>query len=324
MGYERWRLQRAKVPDDLICKRCDGVLRDPVHCQECKGYFCEDCLKDPPRVAEACEHPTAQRAEVNKYLRTKLSELVVCCRFKKQGCGVVAKISAVDAHEKTCSHQSHQTPPSSIPTPSDPLTPSPSDVDFRPVVCPRGCHKRLKANELPAHDCLQWLLTLTASQHDRNRRLKSEYEQARSEEDALKEELEHYRNSTDAEIREYQVKLRDVLNQKKAEETARAQVETGDSSYMRFREHTYQRLATFTSKADKELEEYFKQTTEVLRSHTGRSRQTLADYTTKTKLDAANFSVPANTKPKSPMKGVSPAKSPSSSLGFSVSSRAGI
>ena len=311
------------MPEDLICRRCEGVLKDPLHCKLCKGYFCQECLAGSARIPEACEHPISERAEVNKYLKTKIGELQMCCRYKKAGCGVVSKVSLIDQHEKFCQFRISTSPSLSPIPPSDSLTPIPSECDFRLVVCPKGCHKKLKINELPAHDCLQWLVTLTASQHDRNRRLKSDYESSCNELESLQEEFDHYKSATDTEIRDFQVKLKEVVARKKTEEAKR--VEAGDSSYVRFREHTQQRVGGFVGKTDRELEEFFKMTTETIKSYTLHSRQTLQDYTARTKSDASNFALcTSSPKPKSPMKSGSPSKSCNSSLSVSGGSRTAI
>jgi hypothetical protein len=187
----------------------------------------------------------------------------------------------------------------------------------------------MKANELPSHDCLQGLLTLTASQHDRNRRLASEFEQSRAELDALKDDFDHYRTATEAEVRDYQVRLREQQANKKTEQEAlqtriRGHQDAYDSSYSRFREHTHQRLTTFTSRTEKDLEEFFRQTMDTLRTHTTRNKQTLQEYTVKTKADAASFSLASPRKGRSPAKGFSPGKSLNSSLSFSGASRSAI
>lgn len=331
MGYERWRLQRAKVPEDLICKRCDGVLKDPLQCKLCKAYYCQSCLQAPPVQPEACEHPEAERVEVTKYLKTKIGDLLLCCRYKRHGCAFVSRASVIETHEKTCQHTSYPCTSEDCPhsSPLESLNTHLNECDFRVVVCPKGCHKKMKVNELPTHDCLQWLLTLTATQHERNRRLASEFEQSRAELDTLKDDFDHYRTATEAEVRDYQSRLKDQQANRKAEqETLQARIkghqDTYDNSYTRFREHTHQRLTTFTSKAEKDLDDFFRQIMETMKTHTGRNKQILQEYVVKTKADAASFSVSSPRKGRSPAKGVSPAKSLNSSLSFSGASRSAI
>jgi len=331
MGYERWRLQRAKVPDDLICKRCDGVLKDPLQCKLCKSYYCQACLQAPAPLPESCEHPESERVEVTKYLKTKVADLMLCCKYKKHGCVHVSRASVIENHERTCQYTSYACTSEACPhaSPLEALHTHLNECDFRVVVCPKGCHKKMKANELSTHDCLQWLLTLTASQHDRNRRLASEFEQSRTELDTLKDDFDHYRTATEAEIKDYQVRLKEQQALKKAEQEAvqtrmKGHQETCDSSYSRFQEHTHQRLTTFTSRAEKDMEEFFRQTMETLRGHTTRNKQTLQEYTVKTKADAASFSLASPRKGRSPAKGFSPGKSLNSSLSFSGASRSAL
>ena len=312
----------------MICKRCDGVLKDPLHCKMCKGYYCTACLQTQANIPETCEHPEAERVEVTKYLKTKIGELQLCCKYKKHGCSFTSKLSAIDIHEKTCAHTSYACTSDSCThsSPMETLTTHLNECDFRLVVCPKGCHKKMKVSDLPTHDCLQWLLTLTATQHDRNRHLFSEYDETRLSFEALKDEFEKYRSETDTEIKEYQAELKEQMAKRKAQQEElqgriRSQQEMYDNSYTRFREHTHQRLTTFTSRAEKDLEDFFRQTTEGLKTHTARARQTLLDYTVKTKADAASFSLSSPKKTRSPAKGFSPSKSLNSSLSFSMGSR---
>ena len=105
MGYQRWRFVRTKIPEELICTICEGVLCNPIMCRLCGGYYCESCLADREKIQEdpeTCDHPVESQTAVNKFLREKIDNELIVCSFKCFGCDYVGRVLDIDAHEQNC------------------------------------------------------------------------------------------------------------------------------------------------------------------------------------------------------------------------------
>ena len=72
--------------------------------------FCLTCLDDRTVIEEdvnACPHPEDELAAVNKFLLNKISEMLICCRYKVHGCDFLSKVEYIELHEKHCPHLGH-------------------------------------------------------------------------------------------------------------------------------------------------------------------------------------------------------------------------
>ena len=110
MGYQRWRFLRENIPNDLICSECDGVLQNPIMIKPSKQIFCKTCYENRAVIEEDENANPDQEEEqvvaVNKFLVRKINEMLMCCKYKVNGCQFVSRVDVMDTHENTCPHLS--------------------------------------------------------------------------------------------------------------------------------------------------------------------------------------------------------------------------
>ena len=51
--------------------------------------------------ASDCEH---EFTEINKFLKNKIGELFIKCKFSFQGCMKIIKVSQIEKHEQNCEY----------------------------------------------------------------------------------------------------------------------------------------------------------------------------------------------------------------------------
>jgi len=77
-----------------------------------KQIFCQVCYNNRERaVIEEDENANPEVEEeqvvaVNKFLTRKINEMLVCCKYKVNGCQFVSRVDLIDSHEFTCPHLS--------------------------------------------------------------------------------------------------------------------------------------------------------------------------------------------------------------------------
>jgi hypothetical protein len=72
------------VSDEILCNLCEKVLEVPIQCNKCETWFCQSCLDN------SCQHPEEgcmhEYKEVNKFMKNKIDELMVKCKYFANGC----------------------------------------------------------------------------------------------------------------------------------------------------------------------------------------------------------------------------------------------
>jgi hypothetical protein len=90
MGYEK-QLFIKGVTEDITCKLCEKVMENAVQCNKCEIWFCQSCLDN------SCLHPEQgcvhEYKEVNKFMKSKIEEMMVKCKYHTSGCVKILKVS---------------------------------------------------------------------------------------------------------------------------------------------------------------------------------------------------------------------------------------
>ena len=99
----------AEVPSKYICTICSEVLREARLTECCGQHYCDSCLKkwlaqNAQKTCPQCRQKDFQSV-LNKEKIREVNELQVYCRNKKDGCGWVGELSAVEEHvDKKCGY----------------------------------------------------------------------------------------------------------------------------------------------------------------------------------------------------------------------------
>jgi hypothetical protein len=90
MGIDK-QLFIKGVTEEIICKLCEKVMENAVQCNKCELWFCQSCLDN------SCLHPEQgcvhEYKEVNKFMKSKIEEMMVKCKYHPSGCVKILKVS---------------------------------------------------------------------------------------------------------------------------------------------------------------------------------------------------------------------------------------
>ncbi|CAG9330892.1 unnamed protein product [Blepharisma stoltei] len=102
MGYEVERFV-DKVPNSFLCLICHEVVKNPKECTSCESLFCGDCIAACIELngyicPNRCEKSEMQRP--GRIIRTNLEDLLLRCKYAKNGCGKVDRVGRIEIHEQ--------------------------------------------------------------------------------------------------------------------------------------------------------------------------------------------------------------------------------
>ena len=122
-----------QVPEELLCKSCKLVARQPRVVNCCGGHFCQACI-DPvledKKPCPSCGDTVSTALFIKKDLN-KILALQVRCAMKQRGCEWVGQLEQLDAHLDT-------------------------DCQYVDVECPSKCDQKVQKHNLATHlemDC---------------------------------------------------------------------------------------------------------------------------------------------------------------------------
>ncbi|XP_046920220.2 E3 ubiquitin-protein ligase NRDP1 [Dermatophagoides farinae] len=138
MGYDINRF-KSRLPNEIICGICFGVLDDPQEIIECGHMFCHNCiyrwLDDPYYNTVTC--PICRRdicvddiRPAIDSVRQYINRLRIRCDFDHLGCIADVRLEDYGRHYTQC-----------------PLNPR------KPIKCHRGCGVHLPPAEMLQHHC---------------------------------------------------------------------------------------------------------------------------------------------------------------------------
>ena len=138
MGYDINRF-KSRIPNEVICCICFGVLESPFEVIECGHLFCEACIvrwiSQPFYSTSTCP---IDRNDITiddirpapEFVTQYIGKLKVKCDFAEQGCIMNVQLCELNHHRIRC-----------------PLNPK------KPICCTRGCGVRLPPSEMLNHHC---------------------------------------------------------------------------------------------------------------------------------------------------------------------------
>ena len=113
-GYPHNLFLKTIVPPELFCVLCKNVLRDPVTCLTCKIWLCLSCTQNAflkrssffffNKIRYRCNFGDEKHSysPINKFIKNKIEEYQIRCKYSGQGCLKVAKVGVIDKHEEAC------------------------------------------------------------------------------------------------------------------------------------------------------------------------------------------------------------------------------
>lgn len=138
MGYDVNRF-KVRIPNELICCICFGVLESAYEVVECGHLFCEACItrwiSSPYYSTSTCpidrnEITLADIRPAPDFVQCYLDKLRIKCDYASHGCIIEMPLSELPHHRARC--------------PINPL---------KPIHCSRGCGVKLPPSELLKHRC---------------------------------------------------------------------------------------------------------------------------------------------------------------------------
>lgn len=138
MGFDINRF-KSRLPNEIICCICFGVLDQPHEVIECGHMFCRQCIfkwiHDPYYNVPTC--PICRKDICIEDIRPAsdmiiqyISRLRIKCDFAELGCIMDIRFGEFNRHRATC-----------------PLNP------MKPINCHRGCGVRLPPAQMLKHKC---------------------------------------------------------------------------------------------------------------------------------------------------------------------------
>ncbi|KAL5503180.1 hypothetical protein EMCRGX_G010087 [Ephydatia muelleri] len=120
----------TKVPDELICKLCTNVLRDPRQVVCCGTHFCHSCIER--RIMQNYTCPNCQAENFNHFRDThfeqRVGNLKIHCPHFRRGCKWIGELSQAKQHltaEQGC--------------------------PFEAISCPTKCGQQVSRRDLREH-----------------------------------------------------------------------------------------------------------------------------------------------------------------------------
>lgn len=90
----------GKVPEELICKICSKVLRDPRQVVCCGGHYCQTCIEKRILTNYTCPNCKAQNFNHFRdvHFEQRVNTLKIYCPHHKKGCKWMGELSGVKTH----------------------------------------------------------------------------------------------------------------------------------------------------------------------------------------------------------------------------------
>jgi TNF receptor-associated factor 4 len=90
----------GKVPEELVCKLCSKVLRDPRQVVCCGAHYCQACIEK--RIITNYTCPSCKTQSFNHFrdvhFEQRVNTLKVYCPHHKKGCKWMGELSGVKVH----------------------------------------------------------------------------------------------------------------------------------------------------------------------------------------------------------------------------------
>lgn len=90
----------GKVPDELICKLCSKVLREPRQVVCCGGHYCQNCIEK--RINQNYSCPSCKTQSFNHFrdvhFEQRVNNLRIHCSYHKKGCKWTGELSSIKSH----------------------------------------------------------------------------------------------------------------------------------------------------------------------------------------------------------------------------------
>lgn len=89
---------KSPVDDYFVCKKCEGVVCDPVQCNSCEELLCRQCVIG--LCPTGC--PEISVGKMGKFATIIYERLQMECIHKPNGCEFSASIKCLPVHEASC------------------------------------------------------------------------------------------------------------------------------------------------------------------------------------------------------------------------------
>ena len=125
-----------ELPDDLLCKSCRHVARQPHLTSCCGEHYCHTCIAailQDKKPCPSCKEDTFT-IFMNKRDHRRILGLRVCCTNKDHGCQWTGKVEHLDTH----------------------LDVNSGDCQYVDIECPEKCGQQVQKHQLASHianDC---------------------------------------------------------------------------------------------------------------------------------------------------------------------------
>lgn len=90
----------GKISEELICKLCSKVLRDPRQVVCCGGHYCHTCIQkriDTNYSCPSCKTPSFNHFR-DVHFEQRVNSLKIYCPHHKKGCKWIGELSNVKTH----------------------------------------------------------------------------------------------------------------------------------------------------------------------------------------------------------------------------------
>jgi hypothetical protein len=91
---------RCEIDPYFLCKRCKGVVKDPVQCNACEELLCLECVINP--CPSGC--PEIAVGKVGKFASLVYERLLIACKHSPTGCTHTTSIKLIPVHEANCQY----------------------------------------------------------------------------------------------------------------------------------------------------------------------------------------------------------------------------
>ena len=90
----------GKIPDELVCKMCNKVLKDPRQVVCCGQHYCQGCIEKRINSNYTC--PTCRTPSFNHFrdvhFEQRINQLKIHCPHQKQGCKWTGDMTGLKNH----------------------------------------------------------------------------------------------------------------------------------------------------------------------------------------------------------------------------------
>lgn len=117
MGFDLNRFVNLSQKDkEMTCAICYGIYERPI-VTSCRHIYCEDCILKWLRQSNQCpiDKSHIKQNELKKvplFLENLLSDFLIHCDFRSNGCPVIVKLENLQKHSLECSYQTPDLQPS--------------------------------------------------------------------------------------------------------------------------------------------------------------------------------------------------------------------